>query len=153
MKTEKSTPRILPPLYLLAAIIIMVVLGIIIPIGYWLLSLWRYVGIMFILIGFILIAVSRTLFRQLGTPLPPGVQATVLVTKGIFQHTRNPMYLGGVVMLVGIAILLGSFSPVIVIPFFIWTIQSNFILQEEKWMESWFGESYLEYKKKTRRWL
>lgn len=153
MKQDKSIPRILPPVYLLAAMVVMIVLGIITPIGYWLEFLWRYVGILFLLIGFLVIALSRKLFHRLGTPVPPGVQATVLVTKGIFQYTRNPMYLGGMVVLAGVAILLGSISPLIVIPFFVWIIQRKFILQEEKWMESWFGQSYLEYKKKTPRWL
>ena len=153
MKPDKDIPRILPPVYLLAAILIMVALGIIMPMGYWLRTPWRYAGLVFIFIGFVLIVGSRRLFRRAGTPLPPGVQATVLVTEGIFRYTRNPMYLGGVVVVVGIAIVLGSFSPLIVIPFFVWAIQSKFILPEEKWMESWFGESYLKYKKKTRRWL
>jgi protein-S-isoprenylcysteine O-methyltransferase Ste14 len=63
------------------------------------------------------------------------------------------MYLGLVIMLFGLAILLGSISPLLVIPIMIWILHVKFILREEKWMESWFGESYMEYKKKTRRWL
>jgi protein-S-isoprenylcysteine O-methyltransferase Ste14 len=59
------------------------------------------------------------------------------------------MYLGLITILVGVAILLGSYSPLIIIPLLIWILHTQFILQEEKWMESWFGESYLEYKKNS----
>ncbi|HET9825419.1 MAG TPA: isoprenylcysteine carboxylmethyltransferase family protein [Chitinophagaceae bacterium] len=96
---------------------------------------------------------SPTNERRLGTPLRPGVRATVLVTRGAFKYTRNPMYLGLLTMLVGVATLLDSLSPIIVIPIFIWILYSQFIRREEKWMESWFGDSYLEYKRKTPRWL
>ena len=63
------------------------------------------------------------------------------------------MYLGFITMLAGVAILLGSISPFIVIPIVFWILQTQFVLREEKWMENWFGEPYLEYKKKTPRWL
>ncbi len=150
---NNSIPRIRPPAYFLAAIIVMILLNSFVPIGHWLQFPWRYFGIVFIVLGLILSLGNRNLFKRLGTPTHPGVRANVLITKGAFRYTRNPMYLGLVVMLVGVAILLGSFSPIIVIPVIIWILHSKFILREEKWMESWFGESYLEYKTKTRRWL
>ena len=56
-------------------------------------------------------------------------------------------------MLIGTAILLGTFSPVLVIPIFFILVQTQFVLREEKLMEQWFGQPYLEYKKKTPRWL
>jgi protein-S-isoprenylcysteine O-methyltransferase Ste14 len=56
-------------------------------------------------------------------------------------------------MLIGTSILLGTFSPLIVIPIIFLILHTQFVLREEKWMEEWFGESYLEYKKKTPRWL
>ena len=152
-KMDNSIPRIVPPVYFLAAVIAMVVLNSFAPIGYWLNFPWRFIGLMPLVLGFMLSLGSGNLFRRSGTPPRPGVRATVLVTKGAFRRTRNPMYLGLVVMLVGIATLLGSFSPVIVILFVVWILHSKFILREEKWMENWFGESYLEYKSKTPRWL
>ena len=153
MTMNNSIPRIVPPVYFLAAIIVMVLLNAFVPIGYWLRFPWRYFGIVLIVLGFALSLGSGSLFRRLGTPPRPGVRAKVLVTKGAYCYTRNPMYLGLVTMLVGIAILLGSTSPLFVIPIMVWILHSQFILQEEKWMENWFGESYLEYKNKTRRWL
>jgi protein-S-isoprenylcysteine O-methyltransferase Ste14 len=150
---DKSTPHIVPPVYFLAAVIMMILLHLFAPIGYWLLSPWKYLGIVIIVLGFVLSLGSGNLFRRLGTPPRPGVRATVLVTTGAYRYTRNPMYLGLVTMLFGLAILLGSFTPPVVIPFVVWILHSKFIGREEKWMESWFGESYLAYKSKTSRWL
>lgn len=150
---NNSIPRIVPPVYFLMGIVVMIILNSFAPIYHWLQFPGRYFGIVLMVLGFILSLGSGTLFRRLGTPPRPGVRATVLVTKGAFRFTRNPMYLGLITMLVGVAILLGSLSPIIVIPFFIWIIHSQFIRREEKWMESWFGDSYLEYKRKTPRWL
>jgi protein-S-isoprenylcysteine O-methyltransferase Ste14 len=146
-------PKIPPPIYFLAAIIAMILLNSFAPGGRWLDYPWRYLGIIIIVFGFSLSLGSAILFRNLGTNPIPGTQATVLVTKGAFRFTRNPMYLGLITILIGVAILLGSFSPLMVIPVFCWILHSQFVLREEKWMEGWFGESYLAYKNKTPRWL
>ncbi|MCU7549988.1 isoprenylcysteine carboxylmethyltransferase family protein [Chitinophagaceae bacterium LB-8] len=150
---NNSIPRIRPPVYFLIAIALMILLNSVFPLAHWLKFPWKYFGIVFIILGFALTYGSFILFRQAGTQTHPGVKATVLVHKGPYRYTRNPMYVGLVVILLGVAILLGSLSPFLVIPIMIWILHSKFILREEKWMESWFGESYLEYKKKTRRWL
>ena len=148
-----SIPRIVPPMYFLAAVIVMGLLNLFIPLGYWLQLPWKYFGLIPLILGFILSFGSGNLFRRSGTPPRPGVRATMLVTNGAFRYTRNPMYLGLIIMLIGVAILLGSYSPLIVIPIVIWILHNKFILREEKWMEEWFGDSYLEYKSKTRRWF
>src|SRR5262245_25907570 len=153
MSTNNSMPRIVPPVYVLVGIVLMVVLNSFAPIARWLHAPWRYIGIVVIAMGFFLALVSLNLFRRSGTPPRPGMKATALVTAGPFRRTRNPMYLGLITILVGVAILVGSFSPLIVIPIVVWIIHSQFVRREEKWMEEWFGEAYLEYKKRTPRWL
>jgi protein-S-isoprenylcysteine O-methyltransferase Ste14 len=150
---DNNIPRIIPPVYFLMTLIVMILLNSYAPIERLLQYPWRYFGILVIVSGFVLILISGNLFRKLGTPRRPGLKATMLVTSGAFRFTRNPMYLGMIVILVGVAILLGSVSPVIIIPFMVWILHSQFILREEKWMEGWFGESYIEYKKKTPRWI
>ncbi len=153
MKSKNSIPRIVPPVYFLIAIIVMILLNSFAPVGRWLHYPWRYAGILPVVIGFIPSLGSGDLFRRLGTAPRPGVKANVLVIQGAFRRTKNPMYLGLVVMLTGLSIFLGSFSPLIIIPVIIWILHYKFILQEEKWMENWFGKSCLEYKRKTPGWL
>ena len=148
-----SIPRIPPPVYFLVGIIVMVLLNSYFPIGRWLHYPWRYLGIAIIVLGFSLSLGSGIYFRRLGTNPRPGTKATLIVTKGPFKYTRNPMYLGLITMLTGTAVLLGTFSPLIVIPVIFIILHTQFVIREEKWMEQWFGEPYLEDKKKTPRWL
>ena len=63
------------------------------------------------------------------------------------------MYLGMVLMLVGVAILLGTGSPFLVVPVFMWLMTVRFIRVEETMLERVFGETFLEYKRRVRRWL
>jgi len=148
-----SIPRIPPPVCFLVAVIVMIVLHYFAPISRWLNYPWRYVGIVIIALGFSLSLGSGIFFRKLGTNPRPGSKANLLVTKGPFRYTRNPMYLGLITMLIGISILLGTFSSLIPIPILFIILHTQFVLREEKWMEEWFGESYVEYKSKTPRWL
>ena len=148
-----SIPRIVPPIYFLAGLILMILLHSFAPTGRWLNYPWRYIGILFIVAGVFLSIGSAMLFRKLGTNPMPGIRANLIVSKGPFRHTRNPMYLGLIVILTGTSILLGTISPLIVIPIVFFILHTQFVLQEEKWMEEWFGEPYLEYKSKTPRWL
>lgn len=151
MKT--SIPRIPPPIHLLVGLTAMILLSSFVPIGHWLVFPWRYIGIIIIVLGFSLAIGSGMFFRKFGTDPRPGNRASLIVTKGPFKYTRNPMYLGYITMLIGTSILLGTFSPLIVIPIIFLILHTQFVLREEKWMEEWFGEPYLEYKKKTPRWL
>ena len=148
-----SIPRVPPPVFFLIGIIVMVLLNSYFPIGRWLDYPWRYLGIILIVLGFSLGLGSGLYFRRLGTNPRPGTKATRIVTTGPFKYTRNPMYLGLTTMLIGTAMLLGTFSPLLVIPIFFIIVHTQFVLREEKLMEEWFGEPYLEYKKKTPRWL
>lgn len=148
-----SIPKAPPPVFFLVAIILMILLNANVPIGHWLYYPWRYLGIILIIAGFSLSAGSVYFFRKLGTNPRPGAKAALVVTTGPFRFTRNPMYIGLTTILIGVAILFGSFSPLFIIPVFFLLVRNLFVLKEEKLMEEWFGEPYLEYKRKTPRWL
>lgn len=107
----------------------------------------------FIALGMSIIVVAAGLFKKADTALLPFHKSTDLVTSGPYKITRNPMYLGMVLILVGIAFVLGSLPPFFVIPLFIFIIQTNFIQGEERFMEDIFGDEYLDYKKRVRRWI
>ena len=63
------------------------------------------------------------------------------------------MYLGFILILGGVALLMGSMASLLVPPLFAWIIQWQFIVREEEWMEKQFGDVYRAYKNRTRRWL
>ncbi|WP_300601562.1 isoprenylcysteine carboxylmethyltransferase family protein [Niabella sp.] len=150
---DTSIPRIPPPVYFLLSLIVMLLLHAYFPVAHWLQKPWNYLGIILLTGGFALSAGSALLFRKSGTRLRPGAQATFIVIGGPFRYTRNPMYAGLVIMLMGTAVLLGTVSPLFMIPVCFIILHTQFVLKEEKWMEQWFGEAYLTYKRKTPRWF
>ena len=76
-----------------------------------------------------------------------------LVTTGLYKITRNPMYVGLLVILFGYGIWLGSLTPFLILPAFYWLITNMQIKPEERVLEEKFGQEYLDYKSKVKRWL
>ena len=88
------------------------------------------------------------------TPNPKEIdKATSLVTSGIYQYTRNPMYLGLVLMLLGWALYLSHFLTFILIPLFMMYITRFQIQPEERMMTQKFGQNYQAYLQKVRCWI
>ncbi len=137
----------------MVSVVIMAVLNYFAPIRNILHPPVTYSGVIFIVIGLIITIWSAVLFIKAGTEIKPFEESTHLVTQGMFQLTRNPMYLGMVMILLGIALLFGSLTPFILIPIFVWLIQTVFIKNEEIVMERTFGDEYREYRERVRRWL
>lgn len=76
-----------------------------------------------------------------------------MVMDGVFSFSRNPMYLGMVAILLGVAVGLGSTWALIVPPVFMGLIQTMFIRMEERILEEQFGAAYLAYRDRVRRWI
>ena len=93
------------------------------------------------------------LFRRRGTAIKPFQESSALVTDGVYRFTRNPMYLGMVIGLTGVACMLGTVTPLLVIPIFIWVIRTRFIRVEEGMLAERFGDEYVQYQARVRRWL
>lgn len=88
------------------------------------------------------------------TPNPQALEkVSSLVTSGIYQYTRNPMYLGLVLMLLGWALYLSHFLAFILIPLFMMYITRFQIQPEERMMTQKFGQNYQAYLQKVRRWI
>ena len=77
----------------------------------------------------------------------------ILITSGLFRISRNPVYLGMILILIGESILLGSLIPFLVSLLFIIAIEIWVIPIEEKNLEKKFDKKYLDYKRKVRKWL
>ena len=92
-------------------------------------------------------------FKINNTTVKPFEKSSILITSSVFKISRNPMYLGMVLVLIGISIFLGSVTPYIVVILFTVLINVLFIKTEEKMLAETFGDDWKEYKKKTRRWI
>ncbi|MEM8547175.1 MAG: isoprenylcysteine carboxylmethyltransferase family protein [Pseudomonadota bacterium] len=102
------------------------------------------------------VAVAGVLeFRRHRTTVNP-IQldkASALVTSGIFRLTRNPMYLGLLLVLLGVGAWLSSLLPFVAAALFVPTITVLQIRPEEATMQHLFGDEYTAYRQRTRRWL
>ena len=110
-------------------------------------------GLPLILAGVLLDVWAASLFRERRTSFKLQGGAASLITDGPFGFSRNPIYLGVVVALLGLAVFLGSLTAFLYPILFFVVFQFVFIPMEERRMEDAFGEEYLEYKRKVRRWL
>lgn len=94
-------------------------------------------------------------FRRHSTtvdPTQPG-KASVLVRSGIYERTRNPMYLGLALLLTGWAIYLGNVVSLLFVPVFVICINELQIKPEERALGTAFGEDFADYRASVRRWL
>ena len=112
-----------------------------------------FAGIVVILLGIIMMAISAGVFLKVDTGLVPFDEAKVLVTTGFYRFTRNPMYLGMFLILIGLAFMFGSVSVLLPLPVFFLIIRNNFVLGEERFCEAAFGQQFLDYRSRVRRWI
>lgn len=106
-----------------------------------------------ILIGLVLFAAGVRNFSRAATPLPTSQPARVLVTTGIYRWTRNPIYVGFFLMYGGIGVAAQSpWTLILTLPLAI-TIRYGVVAREEAYLERRFGDAYLDYKRRVRRWL
>ena len=148
-----NTKKILPPTYLFSALIIMLILHFIFPGIKLILSPWNLFGLFPLIIGIALNLAADGALRKAGTTVKPFEKSTNLITTGVYRVSRHPMYLGFVLILIGVAILLGSAVPWLIIPIFYYLMEVNFIRIEERKLEEQFGSTWSAYKKLVRRWL
>ena len=79
--------------------------------------------------------------------------ASSIVKSGVYRISRNPMYLSMLIILVAAVLKIGHPAGFIVLPFYIWYMNRFQIRPEEAAMEEKFGEEYLKYKRRVRRWI
>jgi protein-S-isoprenylcysteine O-methyltransferase Ste14 len=109
-----------------------------------------YFGMFLDVLGFVCVVVSALTLRANFTVSPQPKNA--LLTSGIYRLSRNPIYLGALLMALGFTLIFGS-GLTLISTIGLWIILREKIKMEEYFLQRKFGESYLNYQKKTRRWL
>jgi protein-S-isoprenylcysteine O-methyltransferase Ste14 len=145
-----------PPLLFLAALGLGYLLSRYVPIGPGLAkpnALGLTVGLIFIALGFALAIRSVQMFRRAGTHVVPGEPATALVMTGPYRFTRNPIYIGFVLVYFGLSIVLTSVWILLLLLPVLAILQRGVVLREEAYLERRFGEAYNTYAKRVPRWL
>jgi protein-S-isoprenylcysteine O-methyltransferase Ste14 len=145
-----------PPIIYLAAIAISIALGLLFPLP------WISAPLSDILFaaGWLLVAAMvaldfsamRTMVRA-KTTIRPDKASEHLVTTGAFSLTRNPIYLGNTLLMIGVGLITGIawFLPLAIAAAFL--TQKLAIEREERHLEARFGKRYRDYAKRVRRWI
>jgi protein-S-isoprenylcysteine O-methyltransferase Ste14 len=149
LKAKKT----MPTTYLLISIVAMIALHLLFPAMKLIPPPWNLLGIIPLALGVILNLVADKAFQRANTTVKPFEESSVLITNGVFQISRNPMYLGFVLILIGIAVLGGSLTPYVVVLTFAVLMDRRFVAVEEQMLAEKFGVEWEEYKRNTRRWL
>ena len=145
--------KIMPPTFLMILLILSIAIHFVFPVFKFVFSPYAYIGIFFIIFGIILNLWTDSLFKKKQTTVKPHEMPNFFIDYGPFKISRHPMYLGMFSILFGSAIFLGSVFPFIFSILFIIIIERMFIPMEEKNLEKKFGNKYVDYKKRVRRWI
>ncbi len=142
-----------PPFVALFYIVVAMVLQRFVPIPLEVPAAGRYVGLGMTFIGFLLGVGAFIEFRKARTTLDPHGSVRALVTGGIYRFTRNPIYLGFLLMVIGLPLNSGIYWGIVAAPFFGTTMSRLVIEKEEAYLEKKFKEQYAGYRSRVRRWL
>jgi len=144
-----------PPILILATVAAAVGLGELVPMS------WpgetdilaRIAGLGLGAAGILLLAWAVVTMRRHGTTVRPDEPASALVTDGPFRFRRNPIYVADVMILFGVAELTQNIWFVVLAVPLVLLLTWLAVIPEERHLEERFGESYRDYKARTRRWI
>jgi protein-S-isoprenylcysteine O-methyltransferase Ste14 len=88
-----------------------------------------------------------------GTNVDVRKPTNAIVTTSVYSYTRNPMYLSMAILLIAFALLFNALWIALTIPFFMFVMHKGVIEREEAYLENKFGNEYLQYKNRVRRWI
>ncbi len=147
-----STPRVLPPRALLLSILAQL------PLAVWMWPLHPSVvqvalGSVLLIAGIALNLRAERLFRRGDVGVRPFTPASQLIQSGPYRFTRNPMYLGIVLICASVALLSGIILNIsTALALAVW-LEFRFIRREEKFLDNLFGAPFQQYMRRTPRWF
>lgn len=145
--------KILPTTYFFIGVCSILIFHFIIPVIQIIYMPWKLSGLVLIIVGIYLNLSADNNFKRNSTTVKPFQESNALIVNGVFKFTRNPMYLGMTLILLGESILLGTLSSFTVPVTFLLIMQYRFIKTEESMLKETFGEEYIKYQQRTRRWM
>ncbi len=149
----KDAPQVimLPPVILLLAVTAGIVLDWVFPMNMG--HGWGWPGLLLLGGGMAVIIRCRRLFEDAGTNIRPDQPTNVIIEDGPYKYSRNPIYLGFLVCFAGLALLADAPVMLLILAPLYYILDRHVIMPEEIYLEDKFGEVYLSYKRRVRRWI
>ncbi|MBI5351436.1 MAG: isoprenylcysteine carboxylmethyltransferase family protein [Chloroflexi bacterium] len=142
-----------PPVVAVMYIVIAYLFGRFVPMPFAMPAFVRGIGFWLSFIGLLFGIGAFIEFRKARTTLDPHGSVKQLVTSGIYRFTRNPIYFGFFLMVIGVPLNSGIYWGILIAPLFAMTMSRLVIEREEAYLERKFKEQYAEYRSRVRRWL
>lgn len=155
MNEQRDIPGViaLPPLLYGGAFLMVLLLNWLWPLPLLADPALRWLGVALVILGLATVIWGSATMRRAGTNIPPNRPALVMVTRGPFRFSRNPLYLGLHVAFIGLSLIANSvWGALLFVPLFI-VMHYGVILREERYLEAKFGASYEQYRAAARRYF
>jgi protein-S-isoprenylcysteine O-methyltransferase Ste14 len=155
-KSPTDHPKVIvfPPLILATTLVMALILQWLWPIGVLATSIqmWRIpVGVAALLAGVLLAAIGRRTLVRLGTNVSPFQPTTALATNGVFGWTRNPLYSGGTLAMLGLTLVFAlDWLLLLIVPSLL-ILHFGVVKREEEYLDRKFGDSYRSYRSNVAR--
>jgi protein-S-isoprenylcysteine O-methyltransferase Ste14 len=155
MHNAADVPGVLvfPPLLFGVTLALGLLLHLIYPVNLLPVLLARVVGTLILIASVWLALSAEAAMKRAGTNVRPDRPTLALVTDGPFRFTRNPLYLAAIGIYVGIALLVDTLWPLVLLIPLLVVLAKGVIAREERYLEAKFGETYRNYKSRVRRWM
>ena len=155
MDADNAGVRFPPPLIYLTALLVGIALEYAVGLHFFGVDrrILAAAGVALVLAGIVLASHAIGLFRRAGTSPEPWTETTAIVTTGIYRRTRNPMYVALTIIYAGLALAADAPIALILLPAVLVIIHTQVIAREERYLAGRFGEPYLEYCRRVRRWF
>ena len=141
-----------PPVWLAGFVALAAVIGAVAP-GPELGIAGSVAGTSLLGLGVVLAVLAAMRFRRAATTIVPHREPDALITTGIYRFSRNPIYLGDLLILAGLALLFDAPLALVLLPVFGVVLTRRFIAPEEARLRAAFGAAFEDYARRTRRWL
>ena len=109
--------------------------------------------ILLVVTGLAIVLAAIRNFARAGTRVEPWAPSSAIVSNGIYRFTRNPMYIGMALVMLGLALVIGSPASLVMVAVGLIIVDLFVIRREEAYLEAKFGEDYRAYRTRVRRWL
>ena len=145
--------NVMPTTALLIGIVLCIALHLIFPIRIFIPPKWNLLGLIPLLFGIWINLTADQELKNAGTTVKPYQESNTLVRDGAYRISRNPMYLGFVSILIGISVLLRSITPYSVVVIFAIVVNQVYIEVEERMLAEKFGDDWIRYQSRVRKWI
>lgn len=150
---DNANVRIHPPVLMLIHLVTVFLLEWLVPLPLPVPSLVYVIGWIVVFLGLVTAFGALRQMIQAHTSPDPHSPTTSVVTTGVFRFTRNPIYVGYLCVLISIPLIFGNYWGLVAAPVQVYLFNRLIITREESYLSGKFGQDYLDYKSKVRRWV